>query len=544
MVGASIQTTCSKERNSDMSNNNISYTRPKINTKLTEEQEKIIAGLINPDEKEKKNNEIPAGIDTQKTLLSWIMSDIEILKEAAKILPPYAFTLDTHKTLTKALFYYYKNYKCIMNEMQLSDFVKINLKTDPLEYVAAYTEIKTYYLPGLESRAYICDLMYQYAKVEKIRLLFSRTFKKLGQNFHSDSLDDFFIEANSIKKIGAIKKNAIEIIDGLDFTSQLEDSPPILIDGILHAGEKLSLGGASKTYKSWTLIYMGLCIGYGLPWMGFSTTKGKVLFVNLEIQTPFMQRRVLKVAKALGLTMEADRISFLNLRGIPFGSAAEIINHIIDLAASNFDVIIIDPIYKLNTGKDENSAGEVGITLAELDRLGLETGAAIVYASHYSKGNQSAKQAIDRVSGSGVQGRDPDSILTLTQHEKKDCFALESIVRNFAPNKPIVVRWDFPLFQPDYQEDPTKLAKGAKVKDTDKELYSAIKYLNDLEWATFNDLLFNVSYSHNTLKRIIDSAIKQDFVIKVQQKDKKGHPWLFQLTGLGVDFNKNMELRS
>lgn len=42
---------------------------------------------------------------------------------------------------------------------------------------------------------------------------------------------------------------------------------------------------------------------------------------------------------------------------------------------------------------------------------------ALVYADHFSKGNQAGKKAIDRISGSGVTARDPDAIVTITELE-------------------------------------------------------------------------------------------------------------------------------
>ena len=47
----------------------------------------------------------------------------------------------------------------------------------------------------------------------------------------------------------------------------------------------------------------------------------------------------------------------------------------------------------------------------------MQSGAAILYAAHFSKGNQAGKDAIDRISGSGVFGRDADTLIILTKHE-------------------------------------------------------------------------------------------------------------------------------
>jgi RecA-family ATPase len=37
----------------------------------------------------------------------------------------------------------------------------------------------------------------------------------------------------------------------------------------------------------------------------------------------------------------------------------------------------------------------------EMEEIAIKTGAAVVFAAHFSKGNQAAKSSIDRISGSG-----------------------------------------------------------------------------------------------------------------------------------------------
>ena len=97
--------------------------------------------------------------------------------------------------------------------------------------------------------------------------------------------------------------------------------------------------------------------------------------------------------------------------------------------------------------------------LNELEAIAVKTGAAIAFGAHYSKGNQAGKDAMDRIGGSGVFARDPDAILTMTPHEQEECFTVDATLRNFAPQKPFVVRWDWPLFERDETEDPEDIKK-------------------------------------------------------------------------------------
>ena len=104
-----------------------------------------------------------------------------------------------------------------------------------------------------------------------------------------------------------------------------------------------------------------------------------------------------------------------------------------------------------------------------------QTGAAVAFGAHFSKGNQSGKNAIDRVSGSGVFARDPDTILTLTAHEEPNCFTLDATLRNLPPMESFVLRWQYPLFVRDEGLDPTKLKTvGRPTTHTADNLLAAL----------------------------------------------------------------------
>ena len=72
---------------------------------------------------------------------------------------------------------------------------------------------------------------------------------------------------------------------------------------------------------------------------------------------------------------------------------------------------------------------------------------------------------MDRISGSGVLARDPDSIITMTRHEKDDAFAVEMTLRNFPPQEPFVVRREHPLMIVDRKLDPGRLKQAVGRKE-------------------------------------------------------------------------------
>jgi hypothetical protein len=133
-----------------------------------------------------------------------------------------------------------------------------------------------------------------------------------------------------------------------------------------------------------------------------------------------------------------------------------------------YGLIVLDPLYKVLGGRQENSPEQMAELMSHLEGLTLTRKAAIVYPSHYSKGNQSEKAHIDRISGSGVLARDPDAICTLTRHQEDFCYSVEFSLRNLRPLTPFVVRWNYPLFEVVEDADPANLKTGRTRKYDDE----------------------------------------------------------------------------
>ena len=121
----------------------------------------------------------------------------------------------------------------------------------------------------------------------------------------------------------------------------------------------------------------------------------------------------------------------------------------------HIDAVILDPIYKVSTG-DENSASDMGKFCNQFDKICTETGASMIYCHHHSKGAQGGKKAIDRASGSGVFGRDPDALIDMIELELTDdlknnvrdgnatAWRVEFNLREFANPKPLDIWFEYP----------------------------------------------------------------------------------------------------
>lgn len=203
-----------------------------------------------------------------------------------------------------------------------------------------------------------------------------------------------------------------------------ELAPP-LIDGVLRQGHKMLIAGPSKAGKSYALIELCAAIAEGKKWLGWQCAKGKVMYVNLELDRASCLHRFKDVYDALGFKAEnICNIDIWNLRGksVPMDKLAPKL--IRRAAKKGYIAIIIDPIYKVITG-DENSANEMAKFCNQFDKVCTELGCAVIYCHHHSKGVQGGKRSMDRASGSGVFARDPDALLDLIELEVSESLIKE-----------------------------------------------------------------------------------------------------------------------
>ena len=206
-----------------------------------------------------------------------------------------------------------------------------------------------------------------------------------------------------------------------DVWDNLPQLAPPLIDGVLRQGHKMLIAGPSKAGKSYALIELCIAIAEGGMWLdSFKCAKGKVMYVNLELDKASCLHRFYDVYKALGIPSDHIRsIDIWNLRGhsVPMDKLAPPL--IRRASKKDFIAIVIDPIYKVITG-DENSADQMAHFCNQFDKVCTELGCAVIYCHHHSKGAQGGKRSMDRASGSGVFARDPDALLDLTELEVSD----------------------------------------------------------------------------------------------------------------------------
>lgn len=249
-----------------------------------------------------------------------------------------------------------------------------------------------------------------------------------------------------------------------------DNMPPLkeeLIPGILRLGHKMLIAGPSKAGKSFLLIGLAIAIAEGGEWLGMKCRQGRVSYINLELDRPSCLDRFKEVYNRLGIKPEhTNNLNVWNLRGksVPMNKLSQIIIH--RFKDRNYSAVIIDPIYKVITG-DENNATEMSQFCSYFDQIATELDVSVIYCHHHSKSASSKySNAADRSSGSGVFARDPDAILDMRELKTDGleskyreahpdacnvltAWEVRGTLREFAPMPPKRVWFDHPIHVPD-----------------------------------------------------------------------------------------------
>ena len=330
---------------------------------------------------------------------------------------------------------------------------------------------------------------------------------------------------------------AIEIVQFGDLRVRHPHLNPTVIEGLLRQGETGNVISYSKIGKSWMMYDLALSLITGRPWLGrFNTSPGKVLYIDNELHRCTLADRIPKVAYARNLpdsSYEQD-LAILSLRG-NLRSLADLGCDLDALSPGEFQAIVLDAKYRFAiAGVSENDNAAETMLYNELDRISDKTKSAIILVHHASKGAQTDKRVTDVGAGAGAQSRAADCHIVLREHEDPGVVVLEAAVRSFAPVEPLSLRWEFPLWQPAFDIDPSKL-KGRQGKQEErqsqKDTEGAEATLTALVdgSATARQLRRMTGFGEYRQKRLIDLLIARGDIIPIEVKVGSSSHEEFQL---------------
>lgn len=235
------------------------------------------------------------------------------------------------------------------------------------------------------------------------------------------------------------KKDRLEdqLPDIVDFDSQnLDDLPERkqLIEGILHEGDSLMIGGDEYIGKSFMLMELAQALVSGSTWMGSRVEQSNVLFVNTHLKVDESYRRYMVIHRKLNAkNLENYYVSHFLAEdkentGMFWRKFERVVN---DLDVSNDDkkfTIIVDDI----DGIGFHSANEF---LERYIRLFSGNEPSLVFATYYFKDELHV----------------PDSVISINPYigaakDDRKRVTADFALRNLPPKQLMCGVFNYPVF--------------------------------------------------------------------------------------------------
>jgi hypothetical protein len=213
-------------------------------------------------------------------------------------------------------------------------------------------------------------------------------------------------------------------------------SPPAWrIDDVIADQSLATLFGAAGSMKTFEALEMAACTASGLPWHGQRTTrKGAVVYVAAEGRGGLGKR-----LKAWLVEHPDANLDGLHLMTEPLNlmDADEVTLFLASARADSAStaLVILDTLARCMPGADENSARDMGVAVASMDRIRLGLGAAVVAIHHTGKngeverGSTALRGAVDTLIKMTADG----ASATISCEKQKDAEPFDNLtVRRFA----------------------------------------------------------------------------------------------------------------
>jgi hypothetical protein len=207
---------------------------------------------------------------------------------------------------------------------------------------------------------------------------------------------------------------------------------PSLVAGRLSQGALAVLYGQPGEGKSFVALDLALCLATRQPWLGAAVlTSGPTIFVVAEGVWSFPPRvhawkasRGFALDEALGLHTYPRAVNLMDAADV--GRFLEVVR------PQGAVAIVLDTFARCLVGGDENSARDVGLAIAQCDRIRTETGALVLLVHHARKDGASER-------GSGALRGAADMMMALTKADDLLTLSCEKS-KDSSPFEPIELR--------------------------------------------------------------------------------------------------------
>lgn len=160
-----------------------------------------------------------------------------------------------------------------------------------------------------------------------------------------------------------------------------------LVDGLVAAAVPGAIAGAPKSWKTFLMLHLALCVATGMPALGrFKTRQSRVLVIEREDAAAEVSRRLWRIARGIGVDPRVARghLFVTATKPFSFDDPAMVERLRRDIAKSGASLVLMDSLRRMH-GRDENSSQEMAAVSNVWHDLCSESGAAVVVVHHNRK---------------------------------------------------------------------------------------------------------------------------------------------------------------
>jgi len=188
-------------------------------------------------------------------------------------------------------------------------------------------------------------------------------------------------------------------------------SDPPIIEGLLREREVATVVGAAKTAKTWFSLALALSVASGDPFLGMTTHRRKLLYLDYELKEGTFRKRMSLLAPD-----RPEGFFFQCLRGKPRLPTVEEIGDLVK--AEGFGLVVIDSLYRTGWLTEENNNDSTGRELTKLQTFTAAVGCTLILVDHTAKGGGNERTAVDAARGASAKGGFYDALLVLRPTDK------------------------------------------------------------------------------------------------------------------------------
>lgn len=281
-----------------------------------------------------------------------------------------------------------------------------------------------------------------------------------------------------------------------------------IVDQHLLRGGLSIFVGKPKTGKSTLVRDLAYRIATGEPFLGFSVTKGRVLYIALEEK----RSEIKKQFQALGC-IGSEEI-YLHSYAVPKQNLIEQLKESIE--AFQADIVIIDPLFRFLKVPDLNDYAQVTNTIDPLMNLARTTNCHILCVHH---SNKSSNQKGDSILGSTAIFGSVDAAFYVESSEKGRTISSQKRYGEDLSEQIIVM-----------DKDTNRLSLAGKAETDIEEIQKKIAaYLS--ESSTFcaeNEIIKSIAVRKDSCTRALRRGVDSGKFIKIG-KGTKNRPFMYGL---------------